>query len=66
MLSLAVQGALQDGILNGIYLFVLHVSEAYRSSDQALDLYSFVVVLVWRVVDFHMLVSLLKACAAIL
>ena len=42
-----------------MFLFVLHVSEAYSCTEQTLDLYIFSVVLVWRVVDFQMLVSLL-------
>ena len=39
-----------------------HVSQAYSSTEQTLDLYIFSLVLVWRIVDFHMLVSLIKDC----
>ena len=47
-----------------VSVVVLHVSEADSSTGQMSDVYIFSFVLVWRILDFQMLVSLLKACAA--
>ena len=44
-------------------LLVLRVSDVYISKTWTLGLCIFSFVLVWRVVDFQMLVSLLEACA---
>ena len=56
------QDSLEAPIELALYLLVCHVSEAYNSTEWTMDLYIFSFVLVWRVVDFQMLV--LKACAA--
>ena len=47
-----------------IFLFVLHVSKAYSSTGRMLDPYIFSFVLVRRIINFNMLMSTLKACAA--